>query len=207
MYFNMKTLTLISLSASLIFVVGCSKNEPVLTADGTVAASEAVDDVASDVASTAQVGNEANTMAKRVSDLPILGASPEWELKRIDGTTMSSAELAGKVVVIDFWATWCPPCRDEIPGYIEMQKELEAKGLVIVGVSLDQKGPGVVEKFAQQFKINYPLVMGDEGVVKAFGGIEAIPTTFLIDRDGQVRHRKVGMMHRSDYEPLVKSLL
>jgi len=133
--------------------------------------------------------------------------APEWQLKRIDGSMMSSTELAGKVVVLDFWATWCPPCRDEIPGYIEMQRELESKGVVIVGVSLDQGGPGVVEKFAAQFKINYPLVMADENTADLFGGIEAIPTTFLIDRDGQVRHRKVGSMERHDYEPLVRSLL
>ena len=88
-----------------------------------------------------------------------------------------------------------------------MQRELEAKGVVIVGVSLDRGGPSVVEKFGQQYEINYPLVMGDEQIVNAFGGIEAIPTTFLIDRSGQVRHRKVGMMERSEYEPLIRSLL
>lgn len=141
-------------------------------------------------------------------------AAPNWTLKRIDGSTLSSEELKGKVVVVDFWATWCPPCRAEIPGYVEMQKELEAQGLVIVGISLDQRGPKVVQDFAAQYRINYPLVMADQDIVEAFsnlrgidGGVEAIPTTFLIDRDGQVRHRKVGAWERERYEALIRSLL
>ena len=142
-----------------------------------------------------------------VSTLPILGEAPAWTLAQMDGTTLSSSALAGKIVVVDFWATWCPPCREEIPGYIEMQRELEAAGVVIVGISLDKAGPSVVKPFAEKYGINYPLVMGDQVVVAAFGGIEAIPTTFVIDRDGKVRHRKVGAMSREDYEPLVRSLL
>lgn len=145
--------------------------------------------------------------AQAESDLPVLGKAPAWTLTKIDGSTLSSADLKGKVVVIDFWATWCPPCRAEIPGYVEMQKAHEAAGLVIVGVSLDQKGPPVVRSFAQEYAINYPLVMGDDKMVAAFGGVEAIPTTFLIDRDGQVRHRKVGMMEKDEYEALIASLL
>ncbi len=145
--------------------------------------------------------------AATASELPKLGAAPAWALAKLDGTPLQSSELAGKVVVVDFWATWCPPCREEIPGYVEMQQALEADGVVIVGVSLDRAGPSVVKAFAEKYGINYPLVMGDSEVVDAFGGIEAIPTTFLIDREGQVRHRKVGAMDRSEYEPLVRSLL
>lgn len=191
------TLTFLISFASLV-LAGCSKSEPV---------SAPVEPTAQ--ADTAPVGNVSVAMdnTPAVSDLPELGAAPRWKLKRLDGTVMSSEELAGKVIVLDFWATWCPPCRDEIPGYVEMQRELESQGVVIVGVSLDKGGPSVVEKFGRDYKINYSLVMGDEDVVGAFGGITAIPTTFLIDRNGQVRHRKVGSMDRSDYEPLVKSLL
>lgn len=156
---------------------------------------------------TAASETPAAPAASAVSDLPSLGAAPVWKLNRIDGTELTSADLKGKVVVLDFWATWCPPCREEIPGYIKMQQAHEAAGLVIVGISLDQKGPPVVRAFAEEYGINYPLVMGDEKIVQAFGGIEAIPTTFLIDRDGQVRHRKVGMMGAADYEALIASLL
>jgi peroxiredoxin len=140
-------------------------------------------------------------------ELAVLGMAPEWELRRLDGTTLKSPELAGKVVVVDFWATWCPPCVEEIPGYVEMQREHEAAGLVIVGISLDQAGVEEVRKFGERYGMNYPVVMADRDVVAAFGGVEAIPTTFLIDREGRIRHRKVGMITRADYEPLVKALL
>jgi thiol-disulfide isomerase/thioredoxin len=191
----MKTISTILAAAALVTFSACNRSD----SPDVVAESTATD-------SAIEQTKEASTHAD-VSALPLLGLAPDWVLKRLDGSTMSSADLVGKVVVLDFWATWCPPCREEIPGYIEMQRELEASGLVIVGISLDQGGVGVVENFGQQFKINYPLVMGDQAIVEAFGGIEAIPTTFLVDRNGQIRHRKVGMMTRSDYEPLVRSLL
>lgn len=141
------------------------------------------------------------------SDLPVLGEAPRWTLSRLDGSSLSSTDLAGKIVVVDFWATWCPPCRAEIPGYIAMQDALRDQEVVVLGISLDQGGPSVVQDFAERFGINYELVMGDEQVASAFGGVRVIPTTFLIDREGQVRHRKEGMMERADYEPLVRSLL
>ncbi len=126
--------------------------------------------------------------------------APAWQLKDVEGKLVSSEQFKGKVVVIDFWATWCPPCRHEIPGYIQLQKKYEDQGLVIVGVSLDQQGPGVVKRFMKSNKINYPVVMADEAVIEAFGGVEAIPTTFIIDRDGQVRDRKVGAEETEVYE-------
>jgi thiol-disulfide isomerase/thioredoxin len=120
---------------------------------------------------------------------------------------VSSDEFKGKVFVVDFWATWCGPCKEEIPGYVELQKKYGDKGFVIVGVSLDQQGPPVVKRYAESAKINYPLVMGDDSMVAAFGGIDAIPTTFLIDREGRIRHRKVGAMDTAEYEKLITPLL
>jgi len=134
-------------------------------------------------------------------------AAPAWTLKDLDGKPVSSTQFKGKVVVLDFWATWCPPCRREIPGYVDLQKKYEKDGLVIVGVSLDQKGPGVVKAFAEKYGINYQLVMGDESVQEAFGGIEAIPTTFIIDREGKIRDRKVGAEDTATYEQTIKRYL
>ena len=139
--------------------------------------------------------------------LPKLGKAPAWELKDINGTVVRSTQFAGKVVVVDFWATWCPPCRAEIPGYVELQKKYGKDGFVIVGVSLDQAGPDIVKAFAAKNAVNYALVMGDDAVVGAFGGVEAIPTTFLIDRNGQIRDRKTGSEETAEYEKKVVAVL
>jgi peroxiredoxin len=134
-------------------------------------------------------------------------AAPSWQLPNVDGKLVSSDEFKGKVVVVDFWATWCGPCREEIPGYVALQEKYGKDGLVVVGVSLDQAGPKVVKDFIAKSAINYRVVMGDEAVVTAFGGVEAIPTTFLIDRSGQIRDRKVGVEARDSYEKKVAALL
>lgn len=139
--------------------------------------------------------------------LPVLRAAPDFKLRGLDGSEVSRESLKGKVVVVDFWATWCPPCIEEIPGYIALQDKHGKSGLVIVGVSLDRKGPAHVQKFADKNKINYVLAMGDDALAEAFGGIEAIPTTFLIDRNGQIRHKKVGAMAHEEYEKLLLPLL
>lgn len=145
--------------------------------------------------------------AANAAALPRIAPAPAWTLKDLDGKPVSFAQFKGKVVVVDFWATWCPPCRAEIPGYIEMVRKHGKDGLVIVGISLDQGGPGVVKPFAAKTGINYQLVMGDEAVVAAFGGVEGIPTTFLIDRAGMIRDRKVGAEEAETYEKKILAVL
>lgn len=141
--------------------------------------------------------------AEAVAPVP----APVWKLKDVEGKVISSETFKGKVVVVDFWATWCPPCRAEIPGYIELQKKYGKDGLVIIGVSLDQKGPAVVKPFMEKFGINYQVVMGDDDISAAFGGMDAIPTTFIIDRTGIVRDRKVGAEPTEHYEKRIVALL
>ena len=96
---------------------------------------------------------------------------------------------------------------EEIPGYIQLMKAHAGEGLVVIGVSLDQGGPQVVKAFAAKAGINYPLVMADDEILAAFGGVEAIPTTFLIDREGIIRDRKVGAEPAADYAKKVRALL
>lgn len=137
----------------------------------------------------------------------MIAAAPAWAAKDLTGAEVKSDQFKGKVVVVDFWATWCPPCRAEIPGYVELMKKYGKDGLVIVGVSMDEAGPAVVKAFSDKFGVNYPMVMGDDKVLAAFGGIEALPTTFLIDRNGQIRDRKVGAEATEDYEKKIVGLM
>lgn len=148
-----------------------------------------------------------DTAQKAKSSLPIIDVAPTWSLTDIEGKSVGSEALKGKVVVVDFWATWCAPCREEIPGYIEMQKKYGKDGLVIVGVSVDTGGPAKVVDFAKKFGVNYTLVMADNDMVQAFGGLNAIPTTFLIDREGNIRDVKIGSMPTAVYEKTVLKLL
>jgi thiol-disulfide isomerase/thioredoxin len=133
--------------------------------------------------------------------------APAWKLKDVDGKVVTSDQFKGKVVVIDFWATWCPPCKAEIPGYVRLQKKYAADGLVFIGVSVDEDGPAVVKKFMKEYGINYTIVMASEEMVGAFSPIEGYPTTFIIDRDGNIRDKKLGSKPTEDYEKEILAVL
>jgi peroxiredoxin len=133
--------------------------------------------------------------------------APNWQLRDVTGKQVSLADFKGKLVILDFWATWCPPCRQEIPGLVGLQRRYQDKGLVIIGVSLDRQGPGVVKTFMHQLGMNYPVVMGDEKIVSDYGGIEAIPTTFIIDRQGKVVTVHQGFTDDATFEAEIRPLL
>ena len=133
--------------------------------------------------------------------------APEWKLKDVDGKVVSSDQFKGKVVVVDFWATWCPPCRTEIPGYIKLQKKYADQGLVIVGISVDTDGPEVVRKYMKEVGINYTIVMADDQIQDLFAPIQGYPTTFIIDREGKIRNRKLGREPTEQYEKEILAVL
>ena len=134
--------------------------------------------------------------------------APEWSLKDANGNMVRSSDFKGKVVILDFWATWCGPCRAEIPTFIDLQRQYGPQGLVVVGVSVDgQDGAGVVKPVAQELGMNYPVVLADEATQAAFGGIDAIPTTFIIDREGRIVKEHVGLTDKDEFENEIKPLL
>jgi len=134
-------------------------------------------------------------------------AAPEFTLKDTDGKTVRLSDYKGKVVLLDFWATWCGPCKIEIPWFVEMQRKNKDRGFEVVGVAMDDEGWEVVKPFASQMGINYRLVMGNDQAAQAYGGVDALPTTFLIDRSGKIAATHIGLSSRKDFENGVEELL
>jgi thiol-disulfide isomerase/thioredoxin len=134
-------------------------------------------------------------------------SAPNWELKDLDGKMVRSSDFKGKVVVLDFWATWCGPCRAEIPGFVALQKKYAPERLVIIGASVDEGGASTVKPFTQKPGVNYQVVLADEKVQQAFGGIEAVATTFIIDRAGRVVKKHSGFANKDEFEQEIRLLL
>lgn len=133
--------------------------------------------------------------------------APAWNLKDVSGRGWSADDFKGKVVVLDFWATWCPPCVREIPGNVALETKLGAQGLAIVGVSVDEAGAGTVRRFLDKHPVNYPVVLGSWEMASAFGVTDQIPTTVVIDRDGFIRARVVGFESPDRLEKLLQPYL
>ncbi len=131
----------------------------------------------------------------------------DFNVKRLDGQTLQLSALKGKVVLLDFWATWCPPCRAEIPHFKELYDQYKGKGLEIIGLALDQDGEATVRSFAQQNGIQYPLAMGSQALTQAYGGILGIPTTFLIDKQGKIAQKYIGYHEKEIFEKEIQALL
>lgn len=154
----------------------------------------------------------ATLFAVAVTALALQASEPgkkaaDWKLQDVNGKAVSLADFKGKVVILDFWATWCGPCVKEVPGFVELQKQYGPEGVVVVGVSLDDEGPKVVKKFMEKYSVNYPVVMYNNKVIKDYGNIQSIPTTFVIDRDGKIIFKHVGFTEKSVFESQIKSLL
>jgi thiol-disulfide isomerase/thioredoxin len=118
----------------------------------------------------------------------------DFSLKSIDGSIKKLSDFKGKVIVLDFWATWCQPCIKSIPDLIEIQNSLN--NVQVIGITVDENPMQVVPDFVRKFKINYPILIGTEEVYKEYGGINAIPTTFIIDKEGRIRNKHIGLVHK-----------
>lgn len=127
------------------------------------------------------------------------GAIPELTMTTLDGRTITSKDLAGKVTIFNFWATWCPPCRAEIPDLVKLQEQYKDH-LIIIGVSSDEGSTDAVSRFAADYKINYPIVMETPELTKAFPGVFALPTTFIVGPELKMMQKHVGQIRPAQIE-------
>jgi thiol-disulfide isomerase/thioredoxin len=137
------------------------------------------------------------------SDKPV--DLPALQLSDLEGNAISKESLRGKVVLMNFWATWCAPCREEIPMLVALQQHYRDQ-LVVIGLSIDERPPAEVRRFAEQFAVNYPIVMADEQLQQAFGGISSVPSTFVVTPDGRIVQRHLGMLEARRTEHEVRAL-
>jgi peroxiredoxin len=133
--------------------------------------------------------------------------APDFALKDANGKTVKLSDYKGKVVLLDFWATWCGPCRLEIPWFMEFERKYKDRGFAVLGVSMDDDGWESVRPFIKDLQMNYRVVIGDDKTGDKYGGIEALPTAFLIDREGRVAIKHVGLSSRRDFEDGIEKLL
>jgi Thiol-disulfide isomerase and thioredoxins len=135
-------------------------------------------------------------------------STPDFPTKDLQGHAWSSADLRGKVVLIDFWATWCQPCKKEMPGYQKLADAYGPRGFVVVGFKLNMMRDEISPtQFAKQMHIRYPLVSASDELTSKFGGIEGIPTTMLYDRQGILRKKVIGFEYAEAFESALKPLL
>jgi len=134
--------------------------------------------------------------------------APDFTLPDLSGKKVSLSDFKGKVVILDFWATWCPPCRREIPSFNEIYKD-RAQGFEIIGISLDEGGVDAIRKGMKKhkLKIDYIVLVGDDKISEKYGNIDAIPTTFILDQEGNIVNKFIGERPKKVFEDEIKKLI
>jgi len=133
--------------------------------------------------------------------------APDFSLESLDGKTMRLSDFRGQAVLLNFWATWCGPCKIEMPWFVDFQKQYASQGLQIVGVAMDDASKEDIAKFAKDMGVNYPILIGKESVGDQYGGVPALPETFLIGRDGKFVDKIIGLKGKGDIEEDIRKTL
>jgi len=133
--------------------------------------------------------------------------APDFTLQSLDGKPVRLSEFRGKAVLLNFWATWCQPCKIEMPWFVELQKQYGPQGLQVLGVAMDDASPDDIGKFAKNMGVNYPVLIGKESVGDEYGGVQFLPATFYIARDGKVIDKVFGLKGRGEIEDIIKKAL
>jgi len=131
----------------------------------------------------------------------------DFTLKDLDGNTHRLSDFEGKVVILDFWDTWCPPCKAEIPHFIDLHHKYKDKGFVMIGAAIGQRGENAVRQFIQEKNVPYLNLMANMEAIQGFGGFNGIPTTFVIDKEGYIYKKYTGQVPKQTFEQDIKSLL
>src|SRR5437016_4339345 len=150
-----------------------------------------------------RAGGDASADSLDVAGKP----APDFTLQSLDGKNIQLSSFRGKAVLLNFWATWCGPCKIEMPWFVELQKEYGPQGFQIVGVAMDDSSTEDITKFVREMGINYPVLLGKEEVGQSYGGVNALPTSFFIDRDGKLVAREFGLQSRSVFVDHIKEAL
>ena len=132
---------------------------------------------------------------------------PPFELPDVEGNLVSSASFEGDVLLVNFWATWCGPCIEEMPELSELHKEYADQGFSVIGISLDVDGPEVVKPFLEAYPVSYPVLLDDNTVADQFGGVWGLPVSFLVDREGNIVRRFIGIFPFEATQPMLQALL
>jgi peroxiredoxin len=133
--------------------------------------------------------------------------APDFELVSLDGRKVKLSDYRGKAVILNFWATWCGPCKIEMPWFVDLQKQYGNEGLTILGVAMDDSDPQKIAQFASEMGVNYPVLLGTDQVSEAYGNVEYLPTTFYINRDGNIVGKSAGLMGKGQLEDDAKKAL
>jgi cytochrome c biogenesis protein CcmG/thiol:disulfide interchange protein DsbE len=133
--------------------------------------------------------------------------APDFTLKDDMGRAVKLSDYKGKIVLLNFWATWCGPCKLEIPWFIEFEQRYKDSGFAVLGVSMDEEGWEVVKPYVEKAKMNYRIVIGNDSMAQQYGGVDSLPTSFFVDREGRIAATHIGLVSKGEYQKDINELL